>query len=272
VNTENVGNIEIAAIIARKSTDQPGVVDAERSVAHQVEQAKAYAAAHGWVVDVRYIFVDDGVSGAEFVKRPGLIRLLGLLTPRAPFQHLIMSEESRLGREQIETAYILKRILDANVRVHFYLDDRERTLDSPMDKMMAGLQHFAAEMERERARLRTYSAMASKARAGHVTGGRVYGYDNVDVFAPDATAEGRPKRLYVRRRINDEQAAVIRRAFTLCADGFGLTRIAKALNEDGIVPPRPGGSGWAPTALREILHRELYRGVIVWNRSQKMAP
>jgi len=270
VNIENVTNPEIAAILARKSTDQSGVVDAERSVAHQVEQGNAYAARHGWVVDERYIFVDDGISGAEFVKRPGLIRLLGLLTPHAPFQHLIMSEESRLGREQIETAYILKRILDAGVRVHFYLDDRERTLDSPMDKMMAGLQHFAAEMERERARQRTYNAMASKARAGHVTGGRVYGYDNVDVFAPDPTAEGRPKRLFVSRRINDEQAPVIRRIFTLCADGYGLTRIAKALNEDGIAPPRPGGSGWAPTAVREILHRPLYRGLIVWNRSQKI--
>jgi len=51
-----------------------------------------------------------------------------------------MSEESRLGREQIETAYVLKRILDAGVRVHFHLEDRERTLDSPMDKMMLGVQ------------------------------------------------------------------------------------------------------------------------------------
>ena len=144
MNTEDLRDVEIAAILARKSNDQPGVVDAERSVAHQVEQARAYAARHGWVVDDRYVFIDDGISGAEFVKRPGLIRLLGVLTPRAPFRHLIMSEESRLGREQIETSYILKRILDADVRVHYYLDDRERTLDSPMDKMMAGLQHFAA--------------------------------------------------------------------------------------------------------------------------------
>ncbi len=81
MTTDSVMTREVAAVLARKSTDQPGVVDADKSVAHQVEQAKAYAARHGWVVDERYIFVDDGVSGAEFVKRPGLIRLLGLLTP-----------------------------------------------------------------------------------------------------------------------------------------------------------------------------------------------
>ena len=37
-------------------------------------------------------------------------------------------------------------------------------------------------MEREKARQRTGDAMARKARAGHVTGGRVFGYDNVDVM------------------------------------------------------------------------------------------
>ena len=41
-----------------------------------------------------------------------------------------MSEESRLGRESIEVAYLLKQIIAAGVRVFFYLEDRERTLDS----------------------------------------------------------------------------------------------------------------------------------------------
>jgi hypothetical protein len=31
-----------------------------------------------------------------------------------------MSEESRLGREQIETAYALKQIITAGVRVFYY--------------------------------------------------------------------------------------------------------------------------------------------------------
>ena len=47
------------------------------------------------------------------MKRPGFLRLLNALKPKPPFQVLIMSEESRLGREQIETAYALKQIMDA---------------------------------------------------------------------------------------------------------------------------------------------------------------
>lgn len=77
-----------------------------------------------------------------------------------------MSEESRFGREQIETAYLFKQITDAGVRVFSYLEDRERTLDSALDKVMLSLTNFAAEMEREKARQRTYDAMLRKAKAG----------------------------------------------------------------------------------------------------------
>ena len=45
--------------------------------------------------------------------------------------------------------------------------------------------------------------MVRKAKAGHVTGGRVFGYDNERVNG------------HVERRINEAQAEVIRRIFTL---------------------------------------------------------
>jgi len=123
----------IAAIYARKSTEQNGVGDEEKSVTRQIEHAKAYAAKKGWTIAEDYVYVDDGISGAEFVKRPGFLRLMNALKPKPPFQVLIMSEESRLGREQIETAYALKQIITAGVRVFYYLEDRERTLGSPTD-------------------------------------------------------------------------------------------------------------------------------------------
>jgi site-specific DNA recombinase len=254
----------IAAIYARKSTEQNGVGDEEKSVARQIEHAKAYAARRGWTVDEAHVYSDDGISGAEFKKRPGFLRLLNALSPRPPFQVLVMSEESRLGREAIETGYVLKQIMDAGVRVFFYLEDRERTLDTAMDKVMLSLTNFASEMEREKARQRTYDAMVRKAKALHVTGGKVYGYDNVDVPSP----ENNGTRLRVMRQINEQQAATIRRVFELYASGVGMVKIAHRLNQEGVKPPR--GRGWAPSGIREMLHRELYRGVVVWNRSQKI--
>lgn len=129
----------IAAIYARKSTEQTGTSDLEKSVARQVAHAKTYADRKGWIVSENHVFVDDGISGAEFVKRRGFLRLMNSLKPRPSFQILIMSEESRLGREAIETAYALKQIMDAGVRVFFYLEDRERKLESAMDKVMLSL-------------------------------------------------------------------------------------------------------------------------------------
>ena len=256
----------LAAIYARKSTDQTGVVDEQKSIARQIEHARAYAAKKGYRVLDDAVFVDDGISGAEFANRPGFLRLMNALKPKPAFSALIMSEESRLGREAIETAYALKQLITANVKVLFYLEDRERKLDSPTDKIMLSLTAFADELERDKARQRTYDAMVRKAKAGHVTGGRVFGYDNVDVVGPNG------ERSHVRRQINEVEAAVVRRIFQLSAEGAGLTRITKTLNDEGAAAPRSQQGrpkAWVGSSVRAVLLRPLYRGEIVWNQTRK---
>jgi site-specific DNA recombinase len=130
-----------------------------------------------------------------------------------------------------------------------------------MDKVRLSLTNFAPEMEREKARQRTYDAMLRKAKALQVTGGKVYGYDNVEVLG----AEG--VRQSVTRQVNHEQAAIVRHIFELYTAGAGMLTIAHRLNEEGVKPPR--GRGWAPSGIREMLYRPLYRGELVWNRSQR---
>ena len=256
----------IAAIYARKSTDQGGLTDEAKSVTRQIDNSRAYAARKGWIVDDHHVYVDDGISGAEFAARPGFVRLMNALKPRAPFQVLVMSEESRLGREAIETSYALKQLLQAGVRVFFYLEDRERTLDSPTDKLLLSVTAFADELEREKARQRTYDAMVRKAKAGQVTGGRVFGYDNVIITSPTG------ERSHVERRVNEGEASIVRRIFQRCVAGYGKRRIAIQLNDEGALAPRPQRArpkGWTPSSVLEILHRPLYRGEIVWNRTCK---
>lgn len=258
----------IAAIYARKSTEQSGVNDEEKSVTRQIEHARAYAARKGWTVAEEHIYVDDGVSEAEFVRRQGFLRLMNALKPRPPFQFLIMSEESRLGREAIQVSYAFKQIIDSGVCLFFYMTEQERKLDNAMDKVMLSLSNFAAEMEREKASQQTYDAMLRKAKALHVTGNKVFGYDNVPVYGSGTNADGTQCRQYVVRKINSQQSKVVVKIFELYASGFGLARIAKVLNEERIPPPHGGTLGWCPTALRDILQRDLYRGVVLWNRTQ----
>jgi DNA invertase Pin-like site-specific DNA recombinase len=256
----------ISAVYARKSTDQSGVSDDQKSVARQIDQARQYAARKGWTVLDEHVYVDDGISGAEFASRGGFLRMMAALKPKPAFQVLIMSEESRLGREAIETAYALKQLVTAGVRVFFYLEDRERTLDSPTDKIMLSLTAFADELEREKARQRTYDTMQRKARANHVTGGRVFGYRNVEVIGIDG------RRSHVVREIDPAEAVVVVRIFNLSAQGFGKAAIAKLLNGEGAVAPRSQQGrprAWAPSTVREVLYRDLYRGEIVWNKTRK---
>lgn len=255
----------IAALYCRKSTDQ-AVADEAKSVTRQIEHGRAYAARKGWTVDEAHIYVDDGISGAEFLKRPGFLRLMNALKPTPPFGALIMSEESRLGREMVATMGALKELVTAGVRVFYYLDDKERTLDSPIEKAMMALETFGAELEKEKTRLRVYDSMARKARAGYVTGGRCFGYDNHDVLGANG------ERSHVEQRINETEAAIVRRIFELAAEGVGQVQIAKRLNADGTPAPRAQQGrprAWVQSSVHAVLFRERYRGEIIWNKTRK---
>ena len=64
----------IAAVYARKSTEQTGVADEQKSIARQVEPARSYTRSKGWIVADEHVYVDDGISGAEFANRPGFLQ------------------------------------------------------------------------------------------------------------------------------------------------------------------------------------------------------
>ena len=176
---------------------------------------------------------------------------MNALKPRPPFQVLIMSEESRLGREQIETAYVLKQIMDAGVRVFFYLEDRERTLDSA-----AGEGHALARptspprWSARRRKQRTHDALLRKAARGHVAGGKVYGYRNVEVRRDRPAGPRAPRDR--RGRGRGDRAGSSRRS----RPGTGFRADREGAQRGG----RPGPAAqprlraaWAPTAIREML-------------------
>jgi hypothetical protein len=88
-------------------------------------------------------------------------------------------------------------------------------------------------------------------------------------------SDGQSRRSHVDRRINETEAAVVRRIFELCANGTGKVRIAKQLNAAGAPAPRSQQGrprAWASSSVHEILYRPLYRGEIVWNQTRKHDP
>jgi DNA invertase Pin-like site-specific DNA recombinase len=249
----------IAAIYARKSTDDSDKDEEARSTARQIDRATKYAAAKDWTVDPRYIFTDEDISGAEWKHRPGFNALLAALdeTP-PPFGVVVVSEVSRIGRDTVQVPLMVRRIEEAGVEIHAYLRRRRVTLADETGEVEMLIDSLLASRER---RVHSDRAMDTALRrwdAGAVVGGGVFGYRNV-----------RQGKGFVYRQIDEEQAAIVLRIFELYASGHGLTRIAKRLNGDRVPPPTPRrgapvSAGWSVPALREIIRRRLYIGEEVW--------
>jgi site-specific DNA recombinase len=108
---------------------------------------------------------------------------------------------------------------------------------------------------------KTHRGLEGAFLRGLHAGGRCYGYRNVPV-------EGGGVRL----EIDDSESAVVRHIFEMSASGMSLKSIAASLNAERVAPRRPRASTkhatWAPTAIREMLRRELYVGRMIWNRSR----
>jgi hypothetical protein len=125
---------------------------------------------------------------------------------------------------------------------------------------------------------RTHAGHEARVKKGYVVGGRVFGYRNEDVFVGE-DGHGRPAKVGVIRKVIPEQAAIVRRIFQLYASGLGAKAIAKKLNNERVPTPTPCNrkdstkvrplQHWAPATVRTILARDLYRGVVVWNKSRK---
>jgi site-specific DNA recombinase len=248
------------AVYTRQSTTEENGHTDEASVARQLATARAFATARGWSVVGEHVYSDYGISGGEFARRPGLVRLMASLKPRPPFGIVLVTDRDRLGREQVETSYLLKQFITAGVRVFEVGKGQEIMLTTPTDKVLASVTAFAGELEREQARARTHAALAHRARAGRATGGPCFGYTST------TTAEGHTVRVIV-----EPEAAVVRRVFELATGGHGVKAIARTLISEGALATQRRGvaRGWAPSSVRGVLHNTIYAGTVTWNRTRK---
>jgi site-specific DNA recombinase len=271
-----------AAIYARKSTTQEGRAEEDKSVTRQVENARAWATANDCFVADAHVFMDDGISGAEFDRRPGLQALLRALSPRAPFSVLIVSEQKSIGRETYETGSIIKKLAEAGVEIFEYVHGRSLTPKTWLDKVTNAVLSAADEAHQRQTSERTKEAHTRKVQLGHVVGGRKFGYDNKHVYGGE-DVHGNPIRTHTERVINEAEAAAVLRVFQRCDEGYGLKATAKQLTAERVPAPRPfkrkndetdmrcptAVRGWSPSTVRAILTCEMYRGVIVWNKTRK---
>jgi site-specific DNA recombinase len=241
----------IAAIYARKSNVDERTAEDGKSIDRQIHLAREFAEAKGWAVGE--IHQDDGKSGADFT-RAGLVALLAGAKAKR-FGAVVLMGLDRLGREQTDVAKTLQTLTRADVGVWTYATGQQVKFDDSISKLMANIGSFGAENYREQIKLKTREALREKAKKGHQASGRTYGYDRVQVGD------------HVEKRVNDEQAAIVKRIFQLAADGLGDDRIAAALVKDGTPSP---GSRWTKRPVRTILGNEIYIGRVTYGRTKNV--
>ena len=162
------------------------------SVTRQIENARAFAARKGWTVAPSHIFVDDGISRAEFKRRPGFQRLMVALESKPPFQVLIVSEQESIGREAFETDYTIRQISQAGVEIFEYVHGQSLTPKNQLDRLITairagaddGVQAVAAESPR-----RPEGGRPPGHRRQHTAGGRRFGTAAAPAATPLELAE-----------------------------------------------------------------------------------
>ncbi len=241
-----------AAIYARYSSE----LQRAASIEDQVRLCKERVEREGWTLVATY--TDHAMSGATAL-RPGYQELIEGAR-RGAFDVVVAEALDRMSRDQEHIAALYKRLSFEGIRLvtlaEGEITDLHVGLKGAMNSLF--LKDLASKIRRGlRGRI-------EQKRSG---GSKAYGYEVVREF--DASGE----LIRGGRRINANEANIIRRVFREYAAGKSPRAIVKALNAEGI--PGPSGENWSASTIygnwqrgTGILNNELYIGRLVWNRQR----
>ncbi len=241
-----------AAIYARYSSDN----QRDASIEDQVRLCRERVEREGWLL--RFTYTDHAMSGASPL-RPGYQKLREDARC-GQFEVVVAEALDRLSRDQEDIAGLYKHLSFAGVKILTLAEGEISELHVGLKGTMNAL--FLKDLAQK-----TRRGLIGRVRQGKSGGGLCYGYDVVRRDDP----RGIP--VHGERRINDDEAAVVRRIFEEFAAGRSPRRIAFDLNAEG--DAGPSGRGWGPSSINGnrtrgtgILNNELYIGHLVWNRQR----
>ena len=146
------------------------------------------------------------------------------------FDVVLTESLDRLSRDQEDIAGVHKRLRFAGVQI-VTLSEGE------IGELHIGFKGTMGALYLKDLADKTRRGLRGRVEAGLSGGGNSYGYDVVTKFA----ANGEPER--GERRINADQAAIVRHIFNDYAAGKSPKAIAIALNKAGVAGPSRQGLG-----------------------------
>ena len=255
------------AIYTRFSSD----LQRQSSNEDQERRCRKFAVENG--LEVVTVFTDREVSGATLTGREGLQALVTLVKNEArQFDGVLVDDTSRLARNIVDALKVIDTLKYHGIfviSVSQGIDSREKparqllTLHGMMDEQyLVGLAD------------KVHRGQEGRVLNGLNPGGKCFGYLNIPIEDPTRQGKyGRSAISGVRLEPHPEEAPVVRRIFEMYAGGDSLAGIAKKLNAQGVPAPQPPKTramrAWCPSSIRVILPNERYRGIQVWNRTQK---
>ena len=242
----------IAVIYARYSSD----LQRDASIEDQIRLCRARIEREGW--HYLYAYTDRAISGSSAL-RPAYQSLLDDAR-NGRFNIVVAEALDRLSRDQEDVAGLFKRLRFADIRL-FTLAEGEIT------ELHVGLKGAMNALFLKDLAQKTRRGLEGRVRQGRSGGGLCFGYDVIR----EHDVRGEP--IHGGRKINEAEAAVVRRIFTVFANGQSPRAIALSLNAERIAGPH--GETWGPSTIygnwrrgTGILNNELYIGRLVWNRQR----
>lgn len=251
----------------------------DRSIDDQIRKCRQCADQLGWEVLDGHIYTDRAVSGTTTIGRTGLASLLEVAERRPrSFDYILVDDTSRLSRDQVEQAQIIRDLKDEGIFIYFVADGVDTRDETSVDVLLPVYGIKDALYSRDLAK-KTKRGMEGQVLKGYNAGGRTYGYEYIPTTDPSGVIDKKTRQvrsLGTEISTDSKQAAVIRTIFGMYASGMGLKAIAIRLNEQGIDPPgkerqlnrSTSNPTWCPNAIRQMLRNPKYIGDWTWNKHQ----
>jgi len=196
------------------------------------------------------IYTDEGISGTNTKHREGFKRMIAdALDGRIDL--IVTKSVSRFARNTVDSLTTVRQLKEKGIEIYF---EKENiwTLDSKGELLITIMSSLAQE--------------ESRSISENVTWGQRKRFADGKVTVPFGHFLGYDRGEDGNLVLNEKEAVIIKRIFSMFLQGMTPYGIASQLTADGILSPGKKNK-WNPTTVKGILSNEKYKGDALLQKS-----
>ena len=219
----------------------------DKSIEYQRAAIMDYCAQRD--IEIVEEYVDEAFTGTND-RRPAFQRMMADVLKKREWDRVLIYDLSRYFRNIFDAINYKDFLVSHNVKLISVTQEFDDTDEGFLSEMLT---HLMNEFQSRKTGKAAHAGMAVKAnKAGHCGGIPPLGYDLDE-----------NEKLVV----NEKEAEAVQKIFDMVEHGYSYSRMAKVLNEDGY--RTKSGNLFGKHSFNEILHREKYTGVYIWNKTRQ---